>query len=542
MNTNHLFKYLSGCIVGILFLASFQACEDTSNDWGVDMSHDRLFKPLSFRTVLIRSTSVDIAYSKIIEANRYIFEFCENAVFDENAIAKTVEILADTLTEYASSNTLARIEYLTIFENLNGSTNYSVRMKGMDKNGRASNYVEVSFKTTQEQLFTTMTVSYDWAEFYWPENSEVSDLDVIEEGIGSILTDTKLTNTEIATGTKRVDGMKLGTRYRAEIYQNGRIRGVFLFKTAGMAGSQAYKLTPGEDIAQVLTNLVSSGYPNITMEFTPGETYDIGRLKIPAGVNSLVFSAPEADEKPALNLQQVTLTSAMDLFAFENVDITGDIGQNFLDASLAIEEVSFTGCKLSTMRGIVYIRNNSMQVKNITIDNCIIYNVAGYGIFNIAGSNVTLGDVIMKNTTLIDMQQLLDMRTKANSFIIGNCTFYNKDVNISCYLRFDNNAGLPTEFKIENIIMSGSNKDVSGLMATYSNYTGLTLNFGGSYMTGEMFAKVGSRKFTDITEYKGTAYDLFVDPDGVSGKRNFSIKPGAGFSGQNIAGDPRWFQ
>lgn len=535
-------KYLLGCVVGIWFITGFQACEDGVNNWGTDLSHDRLFKSLTFRTLTIRSTSVDMVYGKIVEANRYVFEFCEAAEFDENAIAKTVEILADTLTEYSSSGTLARIEYLTTFENLNGSTNYSVRMKGVDRNGRTSNYVEATFKTAQEQLFTLIRVSYDWAEFEWPAGSEVSNLDVIEEGVGSVLTDTQLTAAEIAAGTKRVDGLKLGTRYRAEISLNGRVRGVFAFKTAGMAGSQAYELASGEDLVQVLTDMVSAGYPNITVGFSPGETYDIGKLKIPAGVNSLVFSAPASSTRPVLNIQQVTLSSAMDLVAFENVNIAGDTGQNFLDASFAIEEISFTACYLARMRGIIYLRNNAMKVNSMVIDNCMIYDIAGYGVFNIAGANVTLGDVLLKNTTLIEMQQLLDMRTKAHSFVVSNCTFYNKEANISCFLRFDNNAGLPSEFRTENLILSGSNKEVSGLQATYGNYTGLVLNFGGSYMTGEMFAKVGTRKFTEITEYKGTAYDLFVDPDGVDGSRDFSIKPGAGFSGLNVAGDSRWFK
>ena len=41
-----------------------------------------------------------------------------------------------------------RVEYRTLFQEFNGSTQYSVRMKGEDAQGKASTYVSVAFKNS----------------------------------------------------------------------------------------------------------------------------------------------------------------------------------------------------------------------------------------------------------------------------------------------------------------------------------------------------------------------------------------------------------
>lgn len=69
-----------------------------------------------------------------------------------------------------------RVEYRTLFQEFNGSTQYSVRMKGEDAQGKASTYVSVAFKTPDEQLFTGVEVTANSATLTWEETNRVTHL------------------------------------------------------------------------------------------------------------------------------------------------------------------------------------------------------------------------------------------------------------------------------------------------------------------------------------------------------------------------------
>jgi len=504
------------------------------------MSHDRLFKPLSFRTLgNPKATSVDLVFSNIVEASKFVFEFSEDSL-QFNEIISTVELLSDTMTTvFANQDHITKREYLRTFGELNGNTRYSVRMRGVSRDGtRTSNYVEMTFVTPQEQLFDGVQYSFDWAKFSWAPGATVTDLELIDVATGEhAIADTKLTPSEIESGEKLVENLKVGTRYRANIYDDGRIRGSLDFKTAGMAGSVSYDVQPGDDIAEILAEFVSLGNTNITVGFSPSETYDIVSLKLPDGINSVVFTAPSGGNNPTLNWEGVSVGTPMDLLSFENVTLRGDFTKRFVDTSVEIKNISFTGCDISDYNCIVRLRNNVMTVENIVVDNCLINNTGGYGVFNVGGVSAKLGGLKVTNTTLTEIStQLMDLRTNADSIIVANCTFYNDEAGIGNFMRFDGN-NLPLRITFDKCILSGQNKSTT-FNSTYTNYTALSLNFGGSYMTSELYGLIGSRKFTDITQYTGTAHDLFTDPDG----RDFSIKEGAGFSGLNSVGDPRWFK
>ena len=128
-----LVNRLSGACLYVLLalIVGMSSCEDDANDWTVNKNYDALFRPLTFDKSATDATSVTLRYSQIVNAKVYIFEFYTDSLeFNAENYVRTDTILKDTLTVFSESNTPMRVEYRTLFQEFNGSTQYSVRMKG----------------------------------------------------------------------------------------------------------------------------------------------------------------------------------------------------------------------------------------------------------------------------------------------------------------------------------------------------------------------------------------------------------------------------
>src|SRR5690606_14533830 len=169
-------KILINMMLLVAMALAMSSCEKKINDWDVDPSYAGLFRSLSFETNRIGATDVEIRYTQTVSADKYIFEFSKDSL-EFNEIVKTVEILADTLTPFAPSTTPTRVVYHTIFEDLDGTAPYSVRMKGVNtETSQESGYVELFFKTTAEQLFSGAQISLDQITMYWPATDNVTHI------------------------------------------------------------------------------------------------------------------------------------------------------------------------------------------------------------------------------------------------------------------------------------------------------------------------------------------------------------------------------
>ena len=174
-----LVNRLSGACLYVLLalIVGMSSCEDDANDWTVNKNYDALFRPLTFDKSATDATSVTLRYSQIVNAKVYIFEFYTDSLeFNAENYVRSDTILKDTLTVFSESNTPMRVEYRTLFQEFNGSTQYSVRMKGEDAQGKASTYVSVAFKTPDEQLFTGVEVTANSATLTWEETNRVTHL------------------------------------------------------------------------------------------------------------------------------------------------------------------------------------------------------------------------------------------------------------------------------------------------------------------------------------------------------------------------------
>ena len=517
-------------------------CEKKANDWLVEPGNERLFKPLIFEMVKVGPTEVQIKYTQSVSADKYIFEFSKDSLQFTN-ISHTVEILADTLTAFAESTSPMKVEYRTTFSELDGTTGYSVRMKCVDTlSGKESKYSQFYFETGAEQLFTDWTTYTDKIQIYWTQTNRVTNVKVSHPITGEVLADRVLTAEEKSSASLLVENLMPGTNYAFTIYNNNVVRGRKVLKTSGLEGALIVQVNPGDVVADLLANAVAQGKPNITLLFKGGETYEIGVLTVPAGVNNISFTgAVDAGaSKPLLNIRELKLTDlAIGKIWFESVEMSypsASFLMAFSTNNMEIDEFSFVNCDISKYTAVVRLSNNQIKLKKIAFDNCMIDRTGGWGVVNVGGNNVKLDTISFKNSTITDIStQLMDVRAAVPHIYIGNCTFVNLNSSLTQLMRFDT-KNLPLSVVTEANIIAGNNAGAKINSFSFDvSTTGLTGSFGGSYRTNDL--TINKYDFPNITIFNGSTYDLFVDP----ANKDFTIKPESGFGGRGSAGAPRWF-
>lgn len=526
---------------------ALSSCEKQVNDWDVDPSHAGLFRSLSFETTAIGATEVEIGYTQTVSANKYIFEFSKDSLAF-NEIIKTVEILADTLTPFAPSTTPTRVVYRTIFEDLDGTSPYSVRMKGINtETGQESGYVTLFFKTIAEQLFSGADISLDRIKMHWPATDNVTHITVTDPmNNDSEIKRVDLTASNKTEGAVTITDLQPGKAYAISIYNNEVLRGTRILVTSGISGGEIIPVSPGDDIPALVSAALAAGKQNIILNFSGDQPYNLGAVTLPSGIInvSITGTANDNGKNPVLQISSFKLSDAQyGRVIFENVDLQAISGSSFLitadQAGTNTSGYRFINCYIEGFGNGVVRLNNAVNIGRVEFDKCRIHKNGGWGVVNVGGSSAVVDSIKFTNSTLTDLAtQLMDVRVAVKKIVIQNCTFYNQNAAMSQLLRFDTNR-LPLELSAGNNIIAGTNSGAK-LNATSYNHGdfALPVSFAGSYRTNEFEIERDARGFADITLFNGNAADLFVDPDAG----DFSIKPGNGFGGRGTAGDPRWFE
>src|SRR5690606_35750087 len=106
-----------------------------------------------------------------------------------------------------------------VFEDLDGSSRYSVRMKGINsETGEESNYSELYFMTTAEQLFTSADIFVDRLVMHWLVTDRVTHLSVFDPVSGAEIATVDLSASDIANGAAEISGLQPGIDYRVVIF------------------------------------------------------------------------------------------------------------------------------------------------------------------------------------------------------------------------------------------------------------------------------------------------------------------------------------
>ncbi|MDR0745431.1 MAG: DUF5123 domain-containing protein [Mediterranea sp.] len=523
------------------------SCDDDVNDWAVDPNYDAPFRPTGFEQSKLWATSVELSYKGVIDASKYVFEFSEgdSLIFDN--IVRTVEILADTLTVYNDNVAPTKREYHTIFDDFKGTTRYSARMKAVDKNNRETGYVQLCFDTPAEQIITKIIKTPNSITIYWDKEKSINKVlyGLYIEGEETIYETHTLTENEQNAGVVTLTGLSGGTIYDVLVMLNDQQRGYYTGETSGMAGNDVQQIDINEtmNINALLTEQAGLGNKNIVLLFPVldgGARYEIGQINVPNGIDNLYFAgSSRTTELPKLFLHAVRLSGQMQNINFQNISIDGDRnGSNYFfnidNVEKSFKNVYFEGCEISNIsRSLVRLSAAGIDVNNIKINDCIIFNVAvgGYGFYNTGNSNMHVGLLSITNTTMREIgDQVGDIQGTHDMVVMDHVTFCNYTTGLPKLIRWRN---APVGLQMTNNIFTGLNNGKE-LEAVYNNT--YQMDFTSCYKTNEWTWK--TYPFTNITEVDMSGEDLFVDPQ----NGDFHIKEGMRFAGANKAGDPRWWE
>jgi len=518
----------------IMVAALFSSCDRDVNDWEVATGENRLFKPLIFEASTLKPTSIQIKHTKVVDAANYVFEFSKDADFA--TIDKSVVILADTLTEFADSKTPMKVEYRTWFEGFDGTTDYWVRMYAENADASLkSKLSSFAFTTPAEQIFKGYRPTVNSITMLWEQTDRVTNL-VLMDMDSTVIENHTLTATEIQNANATFENLEMGVPYIVQIFYNEILRGTKDVKTSGFAGSVVLNI-PGpigvENINEFLTEYAGKGYKKATINFAAGLEWNLsGTITIPTGIQDISFVGSEDVDGKLSQLNRVyfAIESEVNDINFEYLSMESGGGFMFQIGAQKFHDVNFEGCTVSNINSAVRLHSGA-EGNSVNFDNCLISHTGGWSFLNV-GAGCTIANINVTNSTLTEFNtRVADIRVKAD-IKFKNVTLVNINEKLTDLWLLDN-ASKPT-MTIENCIFAGPNGG-QNLHSTYGNYSNIAISYGGSYKTNDLVEN--SRPLTDITTVNLDVYGLFVDP----ANGDFHIKPGAGFAGTGVAGDPRWF-
>ncbi|MDY3789772.1 DUF5123 domain-containing protein [Bacteroides fluxus] len=535
-------------ITGLLLVLT-TACQDDVNDWAVDGSHDRLFRSTSFECVEENPTSALLSFNGVQGATKYYFEFSKGDSLLFNNIVFTANVYADTLSAYDKGTLEVNTEYRVLFDGLDGTSRYSVRMKALnEQNGMESGYTQLCFDTPDEQIFTNVTpgttsVVLNWSTKEVATRIEFAELtrrmpenETEEEKMDTLWYDEPfvLTEEQKLTGELTINDLKPGTNYLAYIFNEDARRGAYAFRTLGSSQGETILVPAGGDINALLAGKTG----DVTLSFEGGKDYSVGEFTVPEGVSNLYISGNVVGGKlPRLTMSKFVFSGLLNSFQVQYMDVVSDESAQFLvelnNANGAVK-IGFDGCYISQIpRSLVRTNTGDLNIEEIKINNCIIKNVglSGYGLLNI-GKLGSLGKILITKNTLLNIgDQIIDLRVQVDEFTFTQSTFCNYTIGMPKLLRLDKQ---PKQTTVTQNIFTGNNNG-SKMNSSNNDKDANFLSFAGCYLTSEF--PQDKRVFTDAQVLTVSGEDLFVDPR----NGDFHFKPGVKFEGDGEAGDPRWW-
>lgn len=504
------------------------------NDWKVDDSYDRLFRPTAFQASVDQVT-VKLRWKSMPQTSAYTIQLSKDSL-----------VFGEIVETYTGVNSKDADGYLLTISGLDPLTQYSARIKGEDTLGiPESEWSAVAFKTTTEQIlypieagdFTSSEVTIKWAV-----PNEVTHLLV-----GGVKYD--ITPSEKEAGLKMVSGLMPKTNYEVAIYNNTLIRGQASFRTTALipTGPNVVVLDEDSDLSELLPN----AEPGAIFVLLEGSVYSYDEgITLKDGASFTIWGE-EGAIMPVFACNGITLPENGGTIKFENIDLSGyqdgDITKSkrsYIFNQSAItntEKVIFENCVVRNLVNTPFRMqgSNPITVDSLIFNRCTVYdigvNTGGNGTYAFISSNVATGkinNIVLTNSTFYSVGYGLILHNSApsESVIIENCTFNNIVGNGRYFI--DYNGQSIGSFTIRNNIIGKtlSPANPSTARGIRAATVPTVIN---AYKTSD--AAFSNNAIPSIIDYTGASTDLFTDPD----NGNFLIKDNT-FLGKSDAGDPRW--
>ena len=211
---------------GLLLLTAWvnTSC-DTTYDWSVDESYDRLFRTTSI-SVVPTATEAEVTWGTGSKADFYIIEISKDSLYQDDIQTGSI-VFGEDKSITKSPFTLT---------NLDSDTKYYLRIKSCSNEKISSKWAyheKFSFKTKSEQIMSPVAsedLKATSVTLRWTAGKTVTNMDILTPDLAVIKT-INLDADAIANGYVTVTGLTPNTSYTANLYNGTVKRGYISFTT-----------------------------------------------------------------------------------------------------------------------------------------------------------------------------------------------------------------------------------------------------------------------------------------------------------------------
>lgn len=505
----------------------------------------RLFKPVLNEDLssVDNTIIVDIARSK--QTISYTLEVSEDSF-------ATIEYTVDVDTSYIVINSDL------VGEELLWNSIYQVRVTAHADDSEYDSKV-ADFGSVRTQKYpsnlnepSTSDVIDDAAQVSWVRTGDaITQVKVFAEKdkrLENPLMELTVSEEEEAEGIKIVNDLSPVTTYQIAIYSGDELRGWTNYTTIELAidpsDPNVIDLSESDDPDALAAAVAAAASGNLIL-IKKGVQYNMpteGLNKSLTIHGDLGFTERQATIFVSGNWN-IQDGAVIDYIRFEDVEIAGEKFDGSyvfnIDKSGTIGELSFSGCYIHNLRGVLRMKSGSGTISDYKVYNSIVDSVRDYAVMNVDAVTWAVENISLENSTFSHIQQFLVSKNNSNSLDIESCTLYAVPAAANYMLRWRESGqdNILNGVTISNtIIGAGWDYTESGVtdIAGIQGLASTILTTVNVWTTSEYNAT------TEITgigsqDYSGTATDLWVDPEHLD--FNFSD---TGFSGRTSSGDPRW--
>ena len=343
-----LFAFLAATLFNL-------SCSDDRAEEITSIGYERLFSPIKIEAFVINRTDARLSWTLNKDVESYSLEvFADDSLSFAGTPVRTYnDVTGDQLPYY--------------IRELDGETQYSVRIKSVASGKNESKWSGVTFKTGTENIYLPFQdgdVKATAVTLRWTPNRTLTTI-LLEPG-GIVHT---VTAAEIAAGSATIEGLTAETTYTATLKNGTKTRGIVEFMTLVDIGN-AIAVYPEDD----LLALLAAANDGDAFALFPG-TYGAGDMFV---VNkSIEIKGVYPYNKPVLN-GYISLEAGAGLL-LKDVTLDGGAlqGQSivFNTGEVTYNALTVEGCEIRNyVKGVFYL-NVASLVESITFHNNLIYNI-----------------------------------------------------------------------------------------------------------------------------------------------------------------------
>jgi hypothetical protein len=331
------------------------SCTDDRPEELTSIDYERLFSPIKIEAFVINRTDARLSWVINKDVESYSLEvFADDSLTFTGTPVRTYEgVTGDQLPFY--------------IRELDGETQYSVRIKAVASGKTESKWSGVTFKTGTENIFLPFQdgdVKATSVTLRWSPGKALTAIMLEPGGIQHTVT-----ADEIAAGSATIEGLTAETTYTATLKNGAKTRGILEFMTLVDIGN-AIAVYPEDDFLALL----AAANDGDAFALFPGN-YGAGDIFV---VNKTIeIKGVYPYDKPVLS-GYISLEEGAGLL-LKDVTLDGGAlqGQSivFNTDGVTYHALTVEGCEIKDYVKGVYYLNVASLVESITYHNNLIYNI-----------------------------------------------------------------------------------------------------------------------------------------------------------------------